>query len=134
MTLFVDGEPLDVDKLNNLNEMITKIDARISQFITKYDAQNKKVVNKVPIIHIGEPVEVNLIKGQVVKRIPVNSSDLDKADLVPRYFVTISNAGKAQVSFSIKEVSRTSFTVQIDSDKPATASIQWIGIAEKTVV
>jgi hypothetical protein len=133
MTMFVDGEPLDVDKLNKLNEMITSLDARMSQFITKYDAQNKKVVNKIPIIHIGEPVPVSLKPGQVVQRIPVNSSDLDKSDSIPRYFVTISNAGKAKVSFSIKEVTRTSFTVQIDSDKDVTASIQWIAVAEKTI-
>lgn len=133
MTMFVDGEPLDVDKLNKLNEMITSLDARMSQFITKYDAQNKKVVNKIPIIHIGEPISVSLKPGQIVQRIPVNSSDLDKSDSIPRYFVTISNAGKAKVSFSIKEVTRTSFTVQIDSDKDVTASIQWIAVAEKTI-
>lgn len=134
MTLFIDGEPLDVDKLNKLNSIVEDLSAKVVALTDKFDAKSQKVVSKVPIVYIGEPMPITLVKGQEsTQQVPVNSTELNNADQLPRYFVSITGAGKANVSFTIKNITRTSFTVQAYSNIGGSAVIQWVGIAEKTI-
>lgn len=134
MTLFTDGEPLDVDKLNKLAEKVQDMEAQFNSFTTRYDSNNKRVVNTVPIISTGA------IESRTVGQNPVDTIDVKipsnaflTSDPVPSIFVTIGNSKSVPVAFSVIDVTRTSFSLKVYSSKTQRVDIYWMAISQRVI-
>jgi hypothetical protein len=131
MTLFVDGEPLSVNKLNELAEKITEVELTLKRLTTRYDSNNKIIDNIVPIIVSGsKSVSAEEGKTRVIE-IPRNaflSTDPD-----PSIQVTAGGATD-NINFSISDISKTSFRITFHSKAKQTVTIYWMAVVERKIV
>jgi hypothetical protein len=131
MTLFADGEPLDVDKLNKLAQDVQKMQGQLSLLTTRYDENNKRVVNVVPII-VTNSVSMSLNKGITSNTINIPGNAFLGVDKNPSIHVTISNSKSSGVVFSVNNVTRSNFNIKLYSDITQDIVINWTAIALKT--
>jgi hypothetical protein len=132
MTLFADGEPLDVDKLNSLAQRVQDLESSFNSFTTRYDANNKRVVNTVPIIVNGSK-KINIKKNNDSKPFTIPSNAFLTTDPVPSIYITVAGS-KSGVMFAVNDVTRTSFTLDTYSPTDAqTITINWMAVSQRTL-
>lgn len=125
MTLFVDGEPLDVDKLNDLSETIKKVEGELKLLTTRYDSNNKVVDNVVPIIVTGsQKISAEEGKSRVIE-IPRNA--FLNTDPNPAIQVTIGDATD-NINFSISKITKTSFSITFHSKAKQSVMVYWMAV------
>lgn len=130
MTLFVDGEPLDVDQLNELASDINKVKSDLSSLTTRYNSNNKVIDNIVSIIETGSQ-EVKTAEGKVTPiQIPRNA--FLNTDPNPSVQVTIGNATE-NVSFSINQVTKTGFNITFHSKSKQTVMVYWMAVVQRKI-
>lgn len=134
MTLFADGEPLDVDKLNQLAADINKVKSEFESFSRSYNTNNNTVTSTVPIIATGS-VKINAGPNSSGRTISIPSNVFANVDSNPVVFVTAGdNIGNKSVTFSVYEITRSSFVLDAHaSESLGSITVNWVAVAMKTL-
>lgn len=128
MSYFVEGEPLDVDKLNSLKDELTTLSAKFSAISTNVD-ENGRTVSQIPIIHSGTE-DIKVAKGTDIKTISMANSPFkegEKVDIVvcPRGDID------GQVTVSVYQPSQQFFKIVVNSTVAQTIKISYIAISKR---
>jgi hypothetical protein len=130
MTLFVDGEPLDVDKLNDLWDKINKVQSDLKLLTTRYNSNNKVIDNIFSIIETGSQ-KVQTAEGKSIPiQIPRNA--FLNTDPNPSIQVTIGDATES-VNFSISEITKTNFKITFHSKSKQSVVVYWMAVVERKI-
>jgi hypothetical protein len=133
MTLFADGEPLDVDKLNELAEKVEKLSAEFALSNRSYDSNTKRIVSTAPIVATGS-VKINAGPNSTGRPINITNNVFRDDDSGPFVFVTAGDAKGQGVTFSVYEITKTSFVLDAHADKPlGQIEVNWMAVAIRTL-
>jgi hypothetical protein len=128
MSYFVEGEPLDVDKLNSLKDELTNLNAKFSAISTSID-ENGRTVSQIPVIHSGSE-DIRAVKGTDLKTISMPNSPFRDGEAID---VVACPKGKieGQITVSVYDVSAKAFKIAITATVAQSVKISYIAISKR---
>jgi hypothetical protein len=127
-SLFTDGEPLDVSKLNTLVTEINDLKATLAIITNSVNNNNKNRIPAIPIVQTGHIV-INMEAGTTSQPLSGYTPELFEGNAPKVVACPRSNLkSKQYVSVSVTNITTTPQIVVTSNDKLTNFRVDWIAV------